>query len=279
MLPKLYISLRVIDGKGKITYDLPKTEGHSWVSNMYSVVWLKINGLIYGSGSTAWTTYSTGNLDATSGESSVTGHGTTWTSQHTGWTLSITGDSNKYTFTYSSPTSGIVSPALKASNMGANYSLLTPNRSSIKDNTGDVLTSSDTYWGHTPLFTSSAGGDDSGIILGTSDTPSHVDDTNVSRIVHGTGSGQLSYQAMESVTQSWDGTNTGLITVTHSRYFNNNSGGIVTVKEMGLFSDITITGNEHRYWCAARDVLPVAANIPDTGQVFASYLITGDVSP
>ena len=58
--------------------------------------------------------YSTGTISGSSGSTSVTGSGTTWTNTHTGYKLKISGNDEIYTFTYASGTTGTVTPALTA---------------------------------------------------------------------------------------------------------------------------------------------------------------------
>jgi hypothetical protein len=79
-------------------------------------------------------------------------------------------------------------------------------------------------------------------------------------ITHGTSSGQLIYnaQTVEAVTVVGQ---TASFRVT--RTFTNNSGGSVTVREIGAAFDQRDTSGADRYICYLRDVLPAAVTVPD----------------
>jgi hypothetical protein len=102
----------------------------------------------------------------------------------------------------------------------------------------------------------SAGDTARGIVAGASDTPVTRDDYKLgSQISHGNASGQLMYSAM-----SWDSPvayGTGYL-IRGIRVFTNNSGGDVTVKEIGCYASI---GNY--YFCLIRDVLSTPVTVPN----------------
>jgi hypothetical protein len=95
-----------------------------------------------------------------------------------------------------------------------------------------------------------------GIVVGTSDTPVTKDDYKLgSQIAHGNGTGQLMYGAV-----SWDtptAYGTGYL-IRGIRVFTNNSGGDVTVKEIGCYAC-----NGAYYFCIIRDVLTTPVTIPN----------------
>jgi hypothetical protein len=97
-----------------------------------------------------------------------------------------------------------------------------------------------------------------GIVVGSSDTPVTRDDYKLgSQIAHGSGTGQLMYGAMSidpPVAYS-----TGYLTRL-MRVFTNNSGGDVTVKEVGVV--ILYSGNLY-YFLIIRDVLSTPVTIPN----------------
>lgn len=91
-------------------------------------------------------------------------------------------------------------------------------------------------------------------------------------IAHGTSTGQLYYQASENMVQSWVG---GVVSCSRSRFYNNNSGGSITVNEVGIYSNFP-AGSQ---WMLCRDKLSTGVVVPDTGQLKLTYIMTGDVSP
>jgi len=72
-----------------------------------------------------------------------------------------------------------------------------------------------------------------GILVGTSNDAVSLDDYFIAVIPHGTGADQLSYQGMAIPSVTWT---QGSLTmnVNWNRYMNNNSGGDITVEEVGL---------------------------------------------
>jgi hypothetical protein len=81
-----------------------------------------------------------------------------------------------------------------------------------------------------------AGVDSYGILIGSSDTAVAIGQYNLgSKIAHGTGSGQMSYgtSTVEAITKD----TTWLFKVV--RTFTNNSGATITVREFGLFIQVS----------------------------------------
>jgi hypothetical protein len=103
-----------------------------------------------------------------------------------------------------------------------------------------------------------AGVSSHGIVVGSSDTPVTRDDYKLgSQIAHGNGTGQLMYGAM-----SWDtptAYGTGYL-IRAIRVFTNNSGGDVTVKEIGV---IISYSSSLYYFLIIRDVLSTPVTIPN----------------
>ncbi|MDO8750938.1 MAG: hypothetical protein Q7K03_07325, partial [Dehalococcoidia bacterium] len=75
---------------------------------------------------------------------------------------------------------------------------------------------------------------DKGILVGSGANPESFEDYALQSLIStGTGAGQLSYVAGEAAVVSYvAGTKT--LTVTHARFFNNNSGGGIDVNEVGI---------------------------------------------
>jgi hypothetical protein len=121
-----------------------------------------------------------------------------------------------------------------------------------------------------------AGTADSGIVVGTSDTPVSLGQYNLqSPIAHGTGSGQLSYGAItvESLVKdtAWY--------FRVIRTFTNNSGASITVKEIGLFVRFGMFGGPNYFSCMlARDVPSTPITIPSGSTLTVRYIISHSLS-
>jgi len=104
-----------------------------------------------------------------------------------------------------------------------------------------------------------------GILVGTDNTPFNIDQyTMIALITNGTGAGQLSYQGMDVATWEWT---VGTLTMNFNwfRYMNNNSGGEITVEEVGLGAY-----TEDGYMLFERHVTGGLA-VPDTAQLKCEY--------
>lgn len=111
----------------------------------------------------------------------------------------------------------------------------------------------------------SSGVDTYGILIGTGTTAHSFDDYDVeTQIVDGTGTGEMSHVAYEDEELTWvSGTRT--LTITLARYFNNNSGGSISVTESAVVG--SYSGS---YYLMARDVF-TAVPVGDTGQFKVVY--------
>ena len=108
-----------------------------------------------------------------------------------------------------------------------------------------------------------------GIVVGTGSDPEDFDDYALgNQISNGTGAGQLSYIASEVYSVSTVGTvkKTELV-----RYFNNNSGGAITVNEVGLYLGLWAGTGIKMMTC--RDLVSGGVEVPDTGQMKVTYTI------
>jgi hypothetical protein len=135
-------------------------------------------------------------------------------------------------------------------------------------NTARVLSfagASGTYGGEAP-----AGDTSAGILVGTSDTPVSLAQTNLlGLIANGTGAGQLSYGATVVEDLTIDTTYYFKII----RTFTNNSGASITVREIGLFL-------KPREWSFmfARDVPTSPITIPNGSTLTLRYIISHSLS-
>jgi hypothetical protein len=127
-----------------------------------------------------------------------------------------------------------------------------------------------TIWGYSVVVGGNAGAgvDSYGILIGTSDTPVAIGQYSLGlKIVHGTGSGQMSYGAssVEALTKD----TTWQFRVV--RTFTNNSGASIPVRELGLFIQIT---NPTKQVMLARDVLPSPVTVPNGSTLTVRYIIS-----
>ena len=111
-----------------------------------------------------------------------------------------------------------------------------------------------------------AGDDTFGIVVGTSSEAVTMADYHLhSKIPHGTGSGQLSYgettEYNDASGMQWD---RGL-----QRTFDNNSGGDITINEIGMIMMIS-DGNMNYFVMIARDVIS-ATTVPNGGRIVVKY--------
>lgn len=121
-------------------------------------------------------------------------------------------------------------------------------------------------------YTCAAGLITSGIVVGSNvGAESFEDYVLLTPITNGSGAGQLAYALSEAYVVSYvAGTKT--LTVTCVRYMNNNSGGDVTVREVGLISDLNYA-NIRYYFLMSRDHVADII-IPATGQLKVTYALS-----
>jgi hypothetical protein len=116
-----------------------------------------------------------------------------------------------------------------------------------------------------------------GIVVGSSDTPNTITTYALGgKIAHGSGSGQLVYNAetVEDVTNPSGNDLQFRLT----RTFTNNSGSAVVVKEIGLLIKKRDSGNVSRSFLAVRDVLASPSSIPDGATMTLRYIVKITVS-
>ena len=109
-----------------------------------------------------------------------------------------------------------------------------------------------------------------GIVIGTGIAAVTIDDYKLdSQIMHGTGSGQMRHLASTPGWPSVAGSSCDFLT---SRTFLNNSGGLITVRESGIYcrvKGVTYYG----YACIVRDVLATPQDVPDGGSITIDYTL------
>ena len=116
-----------------------------------------------------------------------------------------------------------------------------------------------------------------GIHVGAGDKDFNVNDHALDSLISGgTGAGQLNFPSMMNF---WRGTYAdNSWTATLEREFTNNSGGDVTVKEVGLVYKLRLVANKEYLYLFARDVLNEAVTIASGESLVVQYEITMDFS-
>lgn len=109
-----------------------------------------------------------------------------------------------------------------------------------------------------------------GIVVGSGTNAESFEDYALqTQIVEGTGAGQLSHILSEEHAVSYADTT---LKNTLIRYFNNNSGGDISVNEVALYT-LGGAGGGTSYWCTSRDHLASTVTVPNTGQLKVTYTI------
>ena len=173
-------------------------------------------------------------------------------------------------------------PGGNSNNFGAGYM-------SSKNTAGTIGFSSSVCCGASSGFVDgrvfrAAAGSLTGIVLGTGDTAFNINQFSlVTAIANGTSSGQFSYQASTVAVPVYTaGTKTWATTL--QRVVNNNSGGAITVKEVGLFyiGGQTVVGifsnSSTEVWMLERSVLSPTVTVADGAQLTVSYSISTSFS-
>jgi len=110
--------------------------------------------------------------------------------------------------------------------------------------------------------------DTHGILVGSGDAPVDPEQYALaSKIAHGTGSGQLVYNA---VTHEAPVVSANVTTYRITRTFTNNSGASITVKEIGIAIADNIGGTLY-YFLIVRDVLPSPSSVPNGATFTCRY--------
>lgn len=114
-----------------------------------------------------------------------------------------------------------------------------------------------------------AGDSTEGIVVGTgTNAVTNTDSSLQTKIAHGAGAGQLQYGSMGFTEAAVVGANVDLIL---SRTFTNNSGGSITVEEVGIEAIMRDSGGTDRDFLLARDLATQA--IADTASATAQYTL------
>jgi hypothetical protein len=136
----------------------------------------------------------------------------------------------------------------------------------------------------TPTFTNygyynnNADNVDFGIVLGSNNTAYNVDDYRMyAPILSGNTAGKLYAQAQAAPVQSFSGSPDNTVNTLHSRVFNNNSGGTITVNEVGIVYKTyngSVSGITTHYLLFSRDVLESPVTVLNGAQLTVTVSIT-----
>ncbi len=121
-----------------------------------------------------------------------------------------------------------------------------------------------------------AGIDSKGIVVGSGVNPESFESFALQTpILNGTTAGKLSHVQSEPVAVAYNA-GTLTLTVTHARFFNNNSGGNVDVNEVAIYlvGKTGAGGQSNVAWMPARDKLAATVTVPNTGQLKVTYTIS-----
>jgi len=120
-------------------------------------------------------------------------------------------------------------------------------------------------------YRGTAGDDAHGIVVGSgTDAENFESFVLQTPIANGVGSGQLSYIEGDPEVITWA---SPILSADITRYFNNNSGGNVSVNEVGIIAAGSVGGTTNEKWLQCRDKLASTVTVPDTGQLKVTYTV------
>jgi len=112
-----------------------------------------------------------------------------------------------------------------------------------------------------------------GIVIGTSDTPVDVSDYRLGALItQGFGAGQMDYMAMVINASVVADPSCDFFM---SRQMANNSGGLITVRESGIYvmMERSLSPFSAAYGCGVRDVFTMPQDVPDGGGITIEYTL------
>jgi hypothetical protein len=120
-----------------------------------------------------------------------------------------------------------------------------------------------------------ANDDEAGILVGGGTSAESFEDYALqTKIDTGNGAGQLAYAESEPHSVSYDA-GAKVLRNELVRYFNNNSGGSISINETALVyaSRPPGGGTGYQYYLASRDKLASTVTVPNTGQLKVTYIV------
>jgi len=160
------------------------------------------------------------------------------------------------------------------------FSITTPNTEASAININDTGNSSraipiqgSAYQGYYGTFSGAIGVTAFGIVIGSGNTPTTISDIALTTLItHGTGAGQLVYNAQTQEPVSVVAPNAG---VRATRTFTNNGSASVTAYEFGwYFSQYDTTGSQ-RFFCMMHDLFTTPQTVPVGATMTVRYKISG----
>lgn len=128
-------------------------------------------------------------------------------------------------------------------------------------------------------YQGSSDDDDYGIVVGTGSTAESFEDYQMdSLIAAGDGAGELNYSESPEPTFAWD-SGARTFDIVHRRYMANNSGGSITIAEIGLKARVYYSSGQTNYALMARDVLGSSVAIADAGVARCKYTVVSATFP
>ncbi len=112
-----------------------------------------------------------------------------------------------------------------------------------------------------------------GIVIGTSNTPVTISDYRMGALIaQGFGAGQMDYMAMVINASVVADPNCDFFV---SRQMANNSGGLITVRESGIYimMERSLSPFTAAYGCGVRDVFGTPQDVPDGGGITIEYTL------
>ena len=112
-----------------------------------------------------------------------------------------------------------------------------------------------------------------GIVIGTSNTPVAISDYRMGALIaQGFGAGQMDYMAMVINASVVADPNCDFFM---SRQMANNSGGLITVRESGIYvmMERSLSPFTAAYGCGVRDVFGTPQDVPDGGGITIEYTL------
>jgi hypothetical protein len=112
-----------------------------------------------------------------------------------------------------------------------------------------------------------------GVVIGTGNTPVDVSDFRLAALIaQGFGAGQMDYMAMVINPSVVADPNCDFFM---SRQMANNSGGLITVRESGIYimMERSLSPFTAAYGCGVRDVFTTPQDVPDGGGITVEYTL------
>lgn len=121
------------------------------------------------------------------------------------------------------------------------------------------------------LINGGAGDANRGPVAGGGSAPVDIADFRLGALIpNGTGAGQLAYAATSFSGIVVDATSAQF---TVSRIFNNQSGGPVTIREVGIHAQNNISGQIQHFFLIVRDLVSPAETVPSGGAATLVYTV------